>query len=180
MVVGSTEGRGWDNRFAVVRYNPGGRLDRTFSGDGVARVNFADWDSASDVAIQSDGKIVVVGWTLDIWSSFAIVRFDPDRTLDTTFGDNGKVTTDFFPTSPYDTQAAYANSVAIQEDGKIVVAGSVEIEEECGTKDFALARYNPDGTLDSTFGDGGLVMTNVYGIEGFEDYAADVAIQSTG
>ncbi|MGH3024325.1 MAG: delta-60 repeat domain-containing protein [Gaiellaceae bacterium] len=181
VVVGGTQGRGSDGRFAVLRYNPGGRLDRTFSGDGVARVNFADdWDSAEDVAIQADGKIVVVGSTVGVDTSFAVVRFDPDGTLDTTFGDNGKVTTDFLPPgNPGDVEEAYARSVAIQDDGKIVVAGSTEYPFEGDSQDFALARYNPDGTLDSSFDGDGKVTTNVSDNVD-NDYAADVAIQADG
>lgn len=180
VVVGSTEGRG--GRFAVLRYNPGGKLDRSFSGDGVARVDFADeGDAADDLALQDDGKIVVVG-SIEVSNdtSFAIVRFNADGTLDASFGDNGKVITDFLPPgNPGDVEEAYARSVTIQDDGKIVVAGSTETSD-CGSGDFALARYNPDGTLDSSFGDGGRVTTNVSSLEELSDGAADVALQADG
>ncbi len=98
-----------------------GDLDLTFSGDGKLTdfLSRGD-DSARGVAIQPDGKIVVAGtsWTGQVrGSDFAVVRYNTDGSLDTTFGTGGKVTTDF--NSSYD----FANAVAIQQDGKIVVAG---------------------------------------------------------
>jgi uncharacterized delta-60 repeat protein len=132
-------------------YAAQGDLDSTFSGDGVAVTDFsANLDGATDVALQSDGKIVVAGFSesgADITTSdFALARYNPDGTLDMSFGTDGKVVTDF--AGSRDT----ATGVAIQPDGKIVAAG----RSQNGTEtDFALARYNADGTLDTGFGTGG-------------------------
>src|SRR5205823_5199649 len=141
----------WD--FAVARYNADGSLDTTFGSGGTVTTNFgpgATYDDADGVAIQSDGKIVVAG-TCNRGGSdnvFAVARYNADGSLDSTFGSGGTVTTDFGLGGSDDS--AYA--VALQPDGKIVAAGATYLGGVPG--DFALARYNPDGTLDSTFGGG--------------------------
>src|SRR5439155_847242 len=128
--------------FAPARYNPDGSVDTTF-GTGATVTTFAA-DSNADysgtaILLQGDGKIVTAGW---VEFTFALARYNPDGSLDATFGTGGTVTTSFgaYPLS------AYANAIALQGDGKIVAAGSVD------KSFFALARYNPDGSLDATFG----------------------------
>ena len=110
--------------FGVARYSSDGTLDASFSGDGRAFVNFTSgYDSASGVAIQADGKIVAVGMTgsgPDKHPMFALARWNSGGTLDATFGVKGKVMTDFTPGTDF------AEGVAIQADGKIVAAGSVD------------------------------------------------------
>src|SRR2546423_1755792 len=126
-----------------------GDLDPTFgtAGKVLTPVGAAE-DSASAVAVQPDGKIVVAGPTVVSgkgWS-FGVVRYNPDGTLDPGFGAGGKVVTGIGTGD--DTPTA----VALQQDGKIVVAGS---SASIGRSDFAVVRYNPDGTLDTNFdGDG--------------------------
>jgi uncharacterized delta-60 repeat protein len=109
---------------------------------------------------------VAAGYTTDSVTSlnFALARFNSDGTLDISFGAGGKVTTDF--TGGYD----YANSLAVQRDGKIVVAG-------VSNNDFALARYNSNGKLDTGFGVGGKVTTD---FAEYFDWARAVAVQSNG
>ena len=151
--------------FPLVRYNPDGSLDTSFDGDGKVTTDFLSGDDAANsVAIQSDGKIVAAGYSVDgsIYV-FAFVRYNADGSLDTSFDDDGKVTTAVLP-------GAIARSVAVQADGKIVAAGSV-------SGDFALVRYNPDGSLDTSFDGDGTVTTAV--LDG-EDYARSVAIQADG
>jgi len=122
-------------------------------------------DQALSAALQSDGKIVTAGWSDVV---FAVARHNADGSLDSTFGTGGKVTTAIG--NSYDS----ANSVAIQSDGKIVVGG----QSNNGTNDdFALARYNPDGSLDNTFGTGGKVTT---AIGSYNDWAYSVSIQADG
>ena len=117
-----------------------GSLDTTFGTDGKVTTNFSADDSGNAVALQPDGKIVVAGYTN---TNFAVARYNADGTLDTTFDSDGKVTTAIGS----GTDKGYA--LGLQPDGKIVVAG----ESHNGTdKDFALARYNANGTLDNTFG----------------------------
>jgi uncharacterized delta-60 repeat protein len=127
-----------------------GALDPTFGNGGKVTTDFGSIDEGLAVALQSDGKIVVVGKSYNGSNfDFALARYISDGSLDTTFGSNGKVTTDFG--NDYD----HGFAVALQPDGKIVVAGVVY-----NAGDFALARYNSDGSLDTTFGSNGKVTTD--------------------
>jgi uncharacterized delta-60 repeat protein len=137
--------------FGVVRYNNNGTLDSTFGTGGKVKTNFGDFDGARAVAIQSDGKIVVAGYTLVNFSpDFALARYNSNGTLDATFGVGGKVITPF-------GGPAQALGVAVQSDGKIVAAGFAHVVN--GDFDFALVRYNSNGTLDTSFGPGGKKAT---------------------
>ncbi|MGZ4308066.1 MAG: Ig-like domain-containing protein [Gaiellaceae bacterium] len=144
--------------FAVVRYNSDGSLDTTFSGDGKAFAN-NNFDEAWAVALQSDGKIVVAGKTGSVPDSM-VARFNSDGSLDTGFGTGGKVVTTFVSdTLKYDE----FHAVALQSDGKIVAAGFTEVARYGTTdRDFALARYNTDGSLDTSFDGDGKVTTSMY------------------
>jgi uncharacterized delta-60 repeat protein len=146
------------SQFALVRYKSDGSLDPSFGTGGKVTTDFAPFNSqASSVAIQADGKIVAAG---SAGSDFALARYTSDGSLDTSFGTGGKVTTDFGPFG------SGASSVAIQADGKIVAAGSAGSDFFATGKlgsDFALARYNSDGSLDTTFGTGGKVTTHSQG-----------------
>src|SRR5581483_7806589 len=127
-------------------------------------------DGARAVAIQSDGKIVVIGFSdANRDFDFALARYNPDGSLDTSFGGDGKVLTDF---GGSDDEAF---GVAIQADGKIVVAGFSDVN---GDFDFAIVRYNPDGSLDNTFGSGGKITTDFGG--GSDDGAFALSIQTDG
>ena len=164
-----------DTDFALVRYNAGGSLDTSFNTTGIVIIAIGSgYDTAWSVAIQPDGKIVVagsaqIGGNLDL----ALVRYNTDGSLDTSFGANGMVTTAIGS----DSDAAYA--VAIQPDdnqpnGKIVVAG---VASNSTGKDFALVRYNTDGLLDTSFNTTGIVTT---AIGSSDDYANAVAVQGDG
>lgn len=135
-----------------------GTLDPTFGSGGTVATDFArKVDLAQGVAVQGDGKIVAVGWaTVGGAYRFGVARYNADGSLDGTFGSGGKVTTAFGGVE--DT----ASAVAIQGDGKIVVAGTTDSNGNLNYQ-FALARYNPDGTLDSGFGTGGKVTTSFFG-----------------
>jgi uncharacterized delta-60 repeat protein len=153
---GADEGRAVvnrpDNRIVVAgfgpadielaAYNQDGSLDTTFGQGGKVTTDIANTqDEANGAALQADGKLVVAGRA---GNDFALVRYNANGTLDTTFGRGGKVTTDF--AGGADSAAA----VTIQPDGRIIVAGRAA---NAGTgNDFALARYNPNGTLDPSFG----------------------------
>jgi uncharacterized delta-60 repeat protein len=141
------------NHFVVVRYNPDGSFDTTFNGDGKVITGFGStYETARAVAIQADGKIVVAGFTSegDLTGDFAIARFDPDGLLDSTFDSDGRVTTSI------SAQDDDAHAIAIQPNGKIVVAG---YSRSASSFDFALVRYNPDGSTDATFDGDGMVTT---------------------
>jgi uncharacterized delta-60 repeat protein len=166
--------------FGLARYNTDGSLDTGFSDDGKLTTDFgAKHGVAYTLAVQSDGKLLVAG---DLWSGsehdFGVVRYNADGSLDNSFSSDGVVSTDF---GGYDA----ATSIVVQSDGKILVAGS----SKNGTHwDFALARYNSDGSLDTSFGSNGRLTTDIGTEGGFgsggqknsHDYAADMKISATG
>jgi uncharacterized delta-60 repeat protein len=132
------------------------------------------FDGAQAAVVQPDGRLLVVGDRSlvredyeAISKNFYLVRFNPDASLDASFGEGGEVYTSF-PSSIYDV----AYDVALQEDGKIVAAG----ETIFSARDFALARYHPDGSLDESFGNAGLVTTDF----GASEAATAVALQPDG
>src|SRR4026207_1851182 len=166
-----------DEDFAVARHNPDGTLDKTLGGGGKVQADFPGLAAvASSVVVQPDGKIVVAGGAFPLFTflgDFKVVRYNRNGSLDTSFGDGGIVTT-IFPAG------SYAFDVALQADGKIIAAGTVFVDFNPGDSsdtDFALARYNPDGTPDGTFGTGGQVTTDFLGNE---DDAFSVLIQPDG
>jgi uncharacterized delta-60 repeat protein len=157
--------------FALVRYNSDGTLDTTFDSDGQVTTEVGPYaDSGESVTLQTDGKIIVAGYSYSTSGEddFSLVRYNSDGSLDTTFGSNGKVITS---SSSIDDKG---ESVILQSDGKILVAGS---SQNSSYYDFALARYNSDGSLDTTFGSDGKVMTD---LSGLYDFAYSVAIQTDG
>jgi uncharacterized delta-60 repeat protein len=156
--------------FALARYTVSGKLDRTFGRNGRVLTSFGSRarSSAQALAISADGKVVAVGYCDCRRFRFALARYTPRGRLDVTFGRGGKVVTDFGARS-----SAEAEAVAIQPDGKIVVAGDATRTRT----DFALARYNADGTLDRSFGTGGRVVSKVG--DGFS-YAAAIVVQPDG
>ena len=155
---------------AVARYNSDGSLDSSFGAGGRVTTDFAGRsDNGTSIAVQPDGKILVAGGA-DFAATqfdFALVRYNPNGSLDSTFGSGGKVNTDF------NGGLDAASAIALQGDGRIVLAGFAT----AGDPHMALARYNSNGTLDTTFGTGGKVITN---INGTRDFASAVAIQSDG
>jgi uncharacterized delta-60 repeat protein len=168
----SVSGTGTDFDFVVVRYNSNGSLDTTFNGTGQKLIDFGGQRSfANSLAIQPDGKIVVVGFgtTATVpYVSFDVARCNSDGNLDATFNGTGEVTTDF------NGSRAAAYDVALQSDGKIVAAGYAE-DPGITPQHFALVQYNPDGSLDTNFNDTGKVITD---LGGGQSAAAGLAIQS--
>lgn len=149
------------NHFALARLDPDGKLDRTFSTDGKRLTTFPKFchahsvafDVARAVGTQVNGKIVAVGWssTTDCFCTgkFAIARYKPNGSLDTSFSNDGRRTTIF----PFEGQAlgAIGESVAIQGDGKIVAGGWTFRDHHSEDPAFAVARYHPSGALDKSF-----------------------------
>jgi uncharacterized delta-60 repeat protein len=127
--------------------DPPGTLDTSFDGDGLVTTSMSDFrDEGQSVGIQSDGKILVAGVAnAHGYSDFALIRYNPDGSLDTNFDTDGKVTTDF---AGY---ADYAGDLALQSDGKIIAAGFSYLNSSGSETDIALARYNTDGSLDTSF-----------------------------
>ena len=153
--------------FGLARYDSDGVLDSNFGGDGTLIIDMGGGDEANAIARQTNGQLVVVGTSSN---DFAVARLNTDGSLDTTFTSNGKVITDIGSST-----SDRANAVAIQSDGKIIVAGT-------SGQDFALVRYNTDGTLDTTFDTDGKVTTNTDSLGGSFGTAegTSVAIQTDG
>jgi uncharacterized delta-60 repeat protein len=168
LVAGSARING-DDDFALARYNSNGTLDTSFGTGGTVTTDFFGFnDSGLSVVLQADGKILVAGDAKTSTSSdFAVARYNSNGTLDTSFGIGGKVTTDFFG---FDDNAA---TVLLQSNGKILAAGTIQTAVD---SDFGLVRYNSDGSLDTSFGNNGKVVTNV----GSGDVVADAALQADG
>ncbi|MCC7067786.1 MAG: hypothetical protein IT523_04970 [Burkholderiales bacterium] len=147
-----------------------GDMDTTFgSGSGMVRTAIGTGDDrATAIALQPDGKIVVAGYCSNGSNyDFCLARYHSNGTLDSSFDSDGKVTT---PIGLSDDQA-YA--IALQPDGKIVVAGYCSN----GNNDFCLARYHPNGALDSSFDSDGTVITS---IGPSTDNAYAIALQPDG
>ncbi|MEJ2615849.1 MAG: hypothetical protein P8Z35_12900, partial [Ignavibacteriaceae bacterium] len=159
---------GGDRNFALARYNSNGTLDNSFGFNGILiTIGSGTNEEAKSVLIQSDGKIVAVGYSdLSGTDDFALARYQTNGDLDSTFGINGIVIT---------AAAGDDNphSAVIQEDGKIIAVGHTDFY---GTEDFALVRYTSNGNLDTTFGDGGIVVTAVRSW----DEAQSLAINNDG
>ena len=164
--------------FALARYNSDGSLDSSFGGDGVATTAMASGDNIdviSGVAIDENGKIVAGGVadTGGFIFDRALVRYDPDGSLDTSFGTGGKVTTNVGPGNTDDD----SEDLVIQPSGKILVGGGTAATALLTDSDFLVARYNPDGTLDDSFGSGGFVTTPT-APGNADDEIFDIALQS--
>ncbi|MEO8286117.1 MAG: delta-60 repeat domain-containing protein [Chloroflexota bacterium] len=159
------------NVFAVARFYADGTLDEDFGSGGrtltaIDTSEDAGNDEAHAIALAGDGTIVLAGVTGGFPTDFAAARYLPDGTLDTSFGDGGTVITDLGGTDQ-------ASAVAIQEDGKIVVAGRGVNNDD----DWAMLRYLPDGSLDEAFGNEGKVSAD---FGGGEDWATAVAVRRDG
>jgi uncharacterized delta-60 repeat protein len=136
--------------FTLAQYSTDGALIRTISTDIAGGA-----DRAYGVAIQPDGKIVLVGKArVNGTDDFALVRYSADGVIDATFGAQGRVTTDFNGT------VDEAHGVVIQPDGKIVVVGQTSLPSQGGT-DFAVARFGSNGEIDSTFSADGKLTVDI-------------------
>jgi len=163
VAVGAAGGSG--GRIAAVRYLPGGDLDDTFGGDGKVFTDITGGaDVAYDAALQADGKIVAVGRAGVGGGAFALVRYRPGGRLDTTFGGDGVVVTDVTPGNDA------LRAIAIQDDGRIVVAGRADDR-------FVVARYRTGGALDASFAGDGMRQTD---FTPRQDSASAIAIRDDG
>jgi uncharacterized delta-60 repeat protein len=158
-----------DPNFLIARYLRDGSLDTSFGSGGLVTTDFGGHDVANALVVQADGKLVAGGIAAGLGGQFALVRYNPDGSLDTTFGTGGKVTTDFVPDVP-----DYIEALVVEPDGRLVAAGVTEGNDAL---DFALARYNRDGSLDTTFGTGGKVTTD---FAGGGDHASALVLQPDG
>jgi uncharacterized delta-60 repeat protein len=182
--------KSFENQFALVRYNENGTLDGTFGSFGKATTAFTDGSSISSLLLLPDGKIIAGGFAFtshdenrpthgEVTGNFALVKYNPDGSVDESFGESGKVTTDFFG------EDDSIHSLILQTNGKIVVVGSAVTDHheerltgektgldrikkphiitagELDPSVFALARYHGDGSLDDSFGNDGKATVEV-------------------
>jgi uncharacterized delta-60 repeat protein len=157
-----------------------GDLDQSFGIQGRrvilipnSQPNFMIWNTAQDIVVQPDGKILVAGGANDTNSgfSFIVVRFNTDGSLDSGFASGGVFRYEFGSGSDE------AQGIALQPDGKIVVAGKANVNPTAADTAFGVIRLNPNGSFDSTFGNNGVVTTNFFSSL---DEATEVALQPDG
>lgn len=144
----------------VIRYNYDGSLDSDFGENGVASFDLGAFEFGNSILIDINEKIIVAGYKQDINGNnhFLLVRYNNDGSLDTSFGSGGHAISDF-----EDEGMEYGIDVLQQPDGRILVAGSIITHSPDYTSDMTLVRYNNDGSLDTTFGEYGLVTTDISG-----------------
>jgi uncharacterized delta-60 repeat protein len=157
VAAGSATNTAGNYDFALARYTTSGRLDNTFGNRGKVTSDFGSDDQSGPLVIQSDGKIVVLGLTLDNTdgSNFALARYNANGSMDNTFDNDGKVNINF-------GAKENLSSITLQSDGKILVAGTVE-DPSTFTYYLTLARYTTSGGLDNDFDNDGKVTTDFSG-----------------
>jgi len=158
IVVTGTDLSSPPRKFAVARFNSNGSLDASFDGDGKLTTALGVDSVATAVLIMPDGRIIVSGYTAVSGQfappDFALVRYEENGALDTTFDSDGKVITSI---SNNDSDLAFA--AVLQSNGKILVGGLAQ----SFNSNLALARYNENGSLDATFSGDGIVQTPIAG-----------------
>lgn len=164
-----------DNFYSITRYNTNGSVDTSFGNNGTALDRFYyQGNLAKDVVVQADGKILIAGTANNDF--FALLRYNSDGTLDTTFGNIGFITTDFSTSNAanFNTGKDGGESITLQANGKILIAGYSSSNN--GTYKFAIARYNSDGSLDVSFDGDGKVTTYL----NFTNGAKSITVQDDG
>jgi uncharacterized delta-60 repeat protein len=140
--------------FALIRLLPSGAADTSFDGDGLATADFGQIETGMSVIVLGDGRLVLAGWrspTTANYGDFALVRFMPGGALDTTFGNGGLATAD-------SGDPDLARQLIALPNGKLLVAGHTALSG--APEDLLLARFQPDGALDASFGTAGFVRSD--------------------
>ncbi|MDQ3749192.1 MAG: FG-GAP-like repeat-containing protein [Acidobacteriota bacterium] len=162
---------------AVVRYNPNGTLNTTFGTSGITRTSVGNSNSLNvrEILVQTDGKLLVAGDARFVSNrDIFVLRYNPDGTLDNSFGANGIVQTDI------DNQSNEVGGMALQPDGKIIVNnGNRNPSSANNVVSSSIVRYNANGTLDNTFGTNGIVRI-INPSQSFGNIARALAIQQNG
>src|SRR5437764_878674 len=160
--------------FALACYNTDGSLDATFGSNGEVVTHFNGGYNVSvaayDLARQPDGKLVIVGVYIQdygVTPVFALARYNSNGSLDATFGSNGELITNV---------QGYAEAMALQPDGKIIAGGHIRVGYH--DNDFELARFNSDGSPDTSFGNNGKVTTTFN--SNSDDLARAITLQPDG
>lgn len=169
VVSGSSAKVDGNSTFGLARYNTNGSLDVSFGNGGKQTTSMGVFNSANAMVMQADGKIILAGVSEDSYrvQYFAIARYNSNGQLDNNFGTGGILTTAI-------QNNAHAYAVLVQDDGKIVAAGTSRNSNN--NRSFALVRYNADGTLDANFGTDGK-QTSAFGNN---DEASGIVLQTDG
>jgi uncharacterized delta-60 repeat protein len=158
-----------EGELALARYNANGSLDTSFGSAGTVITALGRGNSAQAVAIQPDGKVLASGYVLQQNNNnnydFALTRYNSNGSLDTSFGNKGVVTTNLTGSAKSASEDD-ANAIVVQPDGKIILAGTSTTGTVSTNNNIALARYNSNGSLDTSFGSGGKVITSYLSIPG--------------
>lgn len=172
LIAAGSVWNGIDFDFVVARYDTKGNLDQTFNTKGYQTIDFkSNNDYVNSITIQKDGKIIAAGYSgTNAISGFAMARINTDGSIDKSFDGDGKTTTYF------NGNADIAYGVSLQQNGKIIVTGSSQLEfnEEANrfSSDFIIARYNPNGTMDNSFAFDGFLNIDLGG----DDIPKSIAI----
>ncbi|HEY7157401.1 MAG TPA: hypothetical protein VH575_25835 [Gemmataceae bacterium] len=177
LVAGLTQTKKGIVECALARYNANGTLDTTFgtNGEVITSLGGSAGESVTAMAVDSSGRILVAGFTNGnpnvSGDAATVLRYTANGALDTSFGSGGKLITNI-GVLPY---ASHSVGIALQPDGKIVLA-STTLDPATNTGEFVTARFNDNGTADSTFGSGGVVATHL----GSYDEFGGVTVQGDG
>jgi len=136
----------------VTRYQPDGRLDTSFSGDGIKTLRYTDRSGATDAALAADGDVLVAGWTVN---GVAITKIKPNGAVDASFGNNGARRIDV-------NRAASAPQIEVTSSGQLVVAWSKITDWDPQTTVISMTRLRPDGSTIRRFGDNGLRTVDIW------------------
>jgi uncharacterized delta-60 repeat protein len=164
--------------FFAARINPDGNIDTGFGDHGKFVTSFLGGnDEAKIIDLQKDGKIVIGGFTnsdlFTTYGSIALTRLNANGSLDTSFNGNGKVIADVVDSRGVNRDYAFINAIKVLDDGKVLIGGSDDIT----SYNFLLLLYNPNGSLDKSFGSDGIVLTE---FPGGKTSVNDIALQSDG
>lgn len=162
---------GTNSAFLVIRLTSSGAYDNTFGTAGIVTSDFgaSSINETNSMVIQPDGKILIAGWTSSGDKDIALLRFNSDGSADNTFGVDGKVSTDL------NNAIQEAHEVALQPDGKIIVAGFTF--SPLSANDVVVLRYNSNGSLDLSFGTNGVALPV---INNDDDAAFSMVLQPDG
>ncbi len=181
IVVAGSLGAGFQTRFMVARFNTDGTLDTSFGEDGFNNTAVDAFSStARDLVILPDGKILA-GGDSNGEEELAVVRYNSDGTVDSSFGTDGVTLTDVAGVREDDQ----GHAIAVQADGKILLGGASDTDNGTffgGGFEFALLRYDANGLLDTTFGDDGIVLTEFDSTpDNFQgDFLREIIVQPDG
>jgi uncharacterized delta-60 repeat protein len=172
LLAGDSHDVGLERSFTVVRLNSDGTLDNSFGNNGIVRtfvVSSVNVDNQLfSIALQADNKIVAGGRVLYTFMDMAMVRYNANGTLDSSFGIDGKVITHINSDDPHYSGRSSIDDILVQEDNTILVVGVAEFDSvkvmgsetlRYGLNNYLLAQYNPDGSLDGSFDGDGVVLT---------------------